>query len=228
MRVHLFVTPPQIELIPPNATLAMRCAEEALACSALVGRWTVERLAEAFREEFVVHDITPPLRRQLEIALESVAEGFLAFCHGKERSLEGRRDSSSIQVQAVLDESNVHLLRGRWVYAFACRTGVELAGVAIAAGARCYAGYESAIVMEFRAEDLTTIPADVLDAWIELVTETPLLIARGVSDEIAIKRRINALSRPVIKWCDENPGRARGLQILAQQLVSRLVVRVAS
>lgn len=155
-------------------------------------------------------------RTTLEQALAGEAQGLAFFGHGNPSSL---LDAAKA---AVLDVRNINLLRDRWVHAFACRAGTELAGEAAAAGARCFAGYESTLIVEWEPED---IPEPIRGAFVQLVTQTTVELARGIDDLDMLLRASRDTQALIIEWCDEHPGEADGIQILAQQLLMRLVVR---
>lgn len=108
------------------------------------------------------------------------------------------------------------------MHAFACRAGVQLAAEAAAAGATCFAGYRSRLLIEW---DPAEIPEPIRADFIRLVTQTTLELARGVFDERALLRAAADAQARIMAWCDANPEQASGLQIMAQQLLFSLVVR---
>lgn len=155
-------------------------------------------------------------RATLEQALAGEANGLAFFGHGNPCSLLDAAQA------AVLDAGNINLLRDRWVHAFACRAGNELAGEAAAAGARCFAGYESTLIVDWEPAD---IPEPIREAFVQLVTQTTVELARGVDELETLLLASRDTQALIIEWCDAHPGEADGIQILAQQLLMRLVVR---
>lgn len=99
---------------------------------------------------------------------------------------------------------------------------MELAGLAVAAGCACFAGYEAALIKEWSPAD---IPDAVLADFERLVSETTLALAEGERDQTALRGRLMALAAPLERWCDEHPHLAAGLSITVQQLYGRLVLR---
>lgn len=194
------------------------CHDPATRCSHWVALRNVERLSGELGCAYEMIAGASARRDALEAALAGEVDGLAFFGHGQEERLLGEQRVS------VVDETNLALLRGRWVHAFACRAGVQLAGSAAAAGVRCFAGYESALIVEW---DPDAIPLQIRGAFFELVTQTTLELARGVHDVTTIRRAARDAQAEVIAWCDEHPGEAPGLEIMAQQLLARLVVRRA-
>ena len=146
-------------------------------------------------------------RGALEQALAGEVRGLAFFGHGAEDRL---LDASGT---AALDERNLACVRGRWVHAFACRAGDHLAGPAAAAGVHCFVGYESALNVDWSPDE---IPGPIREAFIRLVTQTTLELARGVLDGDVLRRAALEAQAIVIQWCDEHPGDATGLEIMAQ------------
>lgn len=194
-------------------------AVAAARCSHWVAQRNHERLDVELGLPLMMLNGEQAHRAALEQALGDPTRGLAFFGHGSEHRLLDQGDA------AALDRDNVHLVRGRWVHAFACRAGVELAGYAAAAGSSCFVGYESALIQEW---DPDHIPQEIRSAFIQLITQTTLELARGIchADLLRGGALVDA-QEIVIAWCDEHPGDAPGLEILAHQLVARLVVRTS-
>lgn len=190
--------------------------DAATRCSHWIAQQNYQRLTVELGLATTMLEGDAARRATLEQALADAAQGLAFFGHGNPSSL---LDSAQT---AVLDASNVSLLRDRWVHAFACRAGNELAGDAAAAGARCFAGYESTLIVEWEPED---IPEPIRAAFVQLVTQTTVELARGVDELEPLLHASRDIQALIIEWCDEHPGEADGIQILAQQLLMRLVVR---
>lgn len=186
--------------------------------------WVADRVAErlaAFSAE--VTAVQPGTRSGLEVSLRQGGDGFAAFCHGREDALLGLHDGSGRE--AVLDRDNAALLRGMWGYALACRAGVELPGIAVAAGASAFAAYESAMMMEWSIQDVEALPTEIREALIQMLALVPLSLAQGHRDLHSMKQALFDLDGSIIGWCDENPDGAPGLEITVQQLHRRLVLQ---
>lgn len=182
-------------------------------------RWvalrTCERLTDELRVATAVLDGDAATRGVLEQTLTEAVRGFAFFGHGDEERLHGADGP-------VLDIHNIGRLKGRWVHAFACRAGTDLASAAAMAGVSCFVGYESSLIVEWDPDE---IPTAVRPAFAQLVTQTTLELARGVHDADAIGAALFEVQAAVISWCDEHPDEAGGLEITAQQLLTRLVLR---
>ena len=142
--------------------------------------------------------------------------GVAVFGHGSETAAFG--DGGAV----LIDGTSVHLLDGRWAYAFACRCGVELAGLAVHAGCRVFAGYEAAVIVDWDPSGAPEIEAVTAD----FLTAVPVALASGETRRSALVELLNPMAEKLMLWCSENPG-SYGLEILAQQLLERLVVRSA-
>lgn len=192
------------------------CHDEQTRCSHWIARHNCERLAAELGQVPVLLEGDQARRAPLERALAGEVRGLAFFGHGAEDRL---LDASGA---AALDEQNLASVRGRWVHAFACRAGDHLAGPAAAAGVLCFVGYESALNVDWSPDE---IPGEIHAAFILLVTQITLELARGVLDGDVLRRAALAAQAIVIQWCDEHPGEAAGLEIMAQQLLARMVVR---
>lgn len=154
-------------------------------------------------------------REALEAQLGGPLAGLVAACHGSEHQLLGAAR------QPVVDQHNAHQLSGLWVHAIACLSGSGLARLAVDRGATCFAAYIVSLIVEW---DPTEIPEPVRAPFARLVTEVSLGLSRGVRDARVLIASILADQEQVIAWCDEHPDQANGLEITAQQLVSKLVL----
>jgi hypothetical protein len=190
------------------------CHDEPTRCSHWVAQRTRERLtAEGLGTAAL--EGTQATRDSLERSLAGETTGLAFFGHGSP-------DGLYAEGVAVLDTANLHVLRARWVHAFACRAGVQLAAEAVAAGAVCFAGYRSSLLIDWDPRD---IPQPIYADFVQLVTQTTLELARGVHDDRALVRAAIEAQARIMEWCDAHPEQANGLQIMAQQLLSSLVVR---
>ena len=192
-------------------------------------RWVAERTAERLPcvrlfEERISRDALPE-------AL-AIATGLAFFGHGgeiKTLTLDQRDLNEKFldggHAEPLLDRHNTHLLTGRWLHAFACRAGTTLLDHAATAGATCAVGYESVLVMEWTPEDVEALPLDVREAFVSLTTGVTLALVGGEVEATALCAAIVEAQGRLMSWCDENPGLAPGVEILAQQLVARMVVR---
>ena len=144
-------------------------------------------------------------------------EGLAFYGHGNPDSLAGAGDKPAV------DEGNVTVLAGRWAHALACRSGIELADMAVAAGAQCFAGYEVTLIMEWVPEN---IPEPIREAFSELVTITTFNLAAGIRDRRTLARAANSLAELIVAWCNSNPDAYAGLfEVTAQQLAGALVFK---
>lgn len=187
--------------------------DESLKSSRWAGQQVSERLAA------VSFEITPIEQRGgLRAALDQLggAAGVAFFCHGSEHALIDGEKSP------ILDADNADRLRGRWAYAFACRSGVELAAIAAHHGCDAYVGYEAAVIVEWSPDD---IPDVVRSEFAELLSEAALLLATGERDQRALRTKLLAKAGPLQLWCIDHPGASRGLEITLQQLCRRVVLR---
>lgn len=153
-------------------------------------------------------------RAQLEEHLATHATGLVAVCHG------GRTQLLGTDRAPVLDEHNAHHTSGKWVHAIACLSGQELARIAVDRGATCFAAYVVSLILEW---DPDGIAAPIREAFSRLVTGVSLSLALGERDLSRLLSAILPDQEAVIAWCDQHPDLANGLEITAQQLVSKLV-----
>ncbi len=195
-------------------------------------RWmadkTIERLDNAGISVTKVLD-QDATRAGLEDALPAKRDvaGLVMLSHGR----AGYIEPGSIVDDAVigadgpaLDADNLALLRDRWGHAIACYSGTELAARACHAGAVCFAGYDTALLVEWQPDAL---PDEVLSLLAQLVTEPSHRLATGEFDQKAIRRVMRDIAKKIVRWCKANPEAAAGqmLTVTAQQFVQRLVVR---
>jgi len=202
-----------------------REGDDALRCT----RWIADvHLARANALQLPVHAILDgaAVRGALEQAASSTrVDGLILLGHGQEGSFVPLLDDAMMGADGLpaLDRDNVGLTTGRWVHTLACRSGTELAGIAVHAGATCFAGYDVALLVDWIPEELD----DLGDSFARLVTATSFLLQAGMVDERAIKRDISDLADSVFVACDASCSReAANIRITAGQLVDRLVIRV--
>lgn len=213
-------------------------AEAALERSAWVARITERALTTDGHDARLVAAPTG-----LRDALSASFEGVALYAHGAQAPIvssprEAKRGTHAPRTDAtdytrpailhragdpILDAYNLKVLSGRWAYAFACRSGVELAGQAVQQGCTCFVGYEVALQLDWNPEDL---PIEVRADLERFLTATVRAIARGERDADAIGRALFALAEPVELWLHEHPGTAQGIEILLTQLKNRLVLRL--
>lgn len=193
--------------------------------------WIAEQNALRLKQDetTVVHRVVDAdvTRASFEGALGHDIQGIAAFTHGQAHDTRhGLHDALlGVEGESILDGDNVALLAGRWVHAFACRSGVELPGLAVAAGSTCFVGYEIALLVEWSPEE---IPAPIRTAFIALVTEVTWQLANGARDQKSILQALAPHQEVILGWCDAHPGEAGGVAITAQQLMSGLVCRSSS
>jgi hypothetical protein len=193
-------------------------------------RWVAERTAERLVASARLFDERIS-RHALPEALVT-ATGLAFFGHGGEiKTLTpDQRDLNEKFLdgghpEPLLDRHNTHLLTGRWLHAFACRAGTTLLDHTVAAGATCAVGYESVLIMEWTPEDVEALPPEIREAFVSLTTGVTLALAGGEVEATALCAALVEAQGRLMSWCDENPGGAPGLEILAQQLVARMAVR---
>lgn len=208
MTVWLMVAPehPDDEALPNTAWIAQQTIATApRAPIALTGRGAVrltfERLVSA----------TP--------ALEGVA--FLG--HGFEDRLFDADRVPCADGPALLDADNIALLRGCWVHAFACWSGLTLAAKAVAQGVAIYVGYHRSLDAGWE------FPPSATPEFVELVTCTTRALLAGERDERALRANASRAADDFYLALEALPDaqRSRGwmwLHALAQQLVDDMVV----
>ena len=178
-----------------------------------VSRWTRERLSAEGRAVRVLEG-TEATREALEAALPA-AEGLCAFTHGRvDAILDGER-------RPVLDHRNLHLLRDRWAWLFACLAGTELAGASAHAGAACVVGFVASVIVEWEEADL---PPGLAEDFRRLTTEVPSALAAGERDSHRLLAALVPLVDAVLDFYADHPTPPAGFDITAQQLLNRLVV----
>lgn len=212
-------------------------AEEALARAAWVARIHERDLRAAGHEALRI-----AATRGLRDELERTSSGLALYAHGNQPPMvppdrvDGeaqdrlRRDPTaylrpSIQHRAgepILDLDNLDRLKGRWVYAFACRAGVELAGQAVQQGCPLFVGYQVALQLDWSLDDL---PPEILAAFERFLSATLLELADGRTDRERIGRRLYELAEPVEQWLIAHPEVGQGVMVLMAQLKGRLVIR---
>ncbi|GAB4542103.1 MAG: hypothetical protein Tsb0020_54710 [Haliangiales bacterium] len=195
-------------------------------------RWmadrTIERLADADvpTETVLDHNAT---RAGLETVLSAEQEvaGLVMLSHGRAGSIEPGRMVDDAVMGAdgpALDADNSALLHDRWGHAIACHAGTELAARACQAGAVCFAGYDTALHVDWHPNELSD---ELLPLLARLVTETSHRLAACEFDHQALQRAVNDIADEIEAWCESQPDDApeQMLVITAQQFVERLVVR---
>jgi hypothetical protein len=120
--------------------------------------------------------------------------------------------------QPLLDRSNVSVIRGRWLHAFACRTGQILADAAVVDGAEAYAGYSCPLFVDAVTEAHLARLGEPFEC---LLTETSACLAEGVRDARVIQQRLSAL----VDEIELDDADFMTVGILADQLLSRLILR---
>lgn len=136
---------------------------------------------------------------------------------------------------ALVDTHNVSMLSGRWVHAIACRSAGELAREAVLNGVAAWAGYTSALHVDFDPE---VLPLEGRALFEQFVTVTSCLLARGERCSLAIKGELDEPRLALVAWVDEQlesfdaltEEQVRALDSLrwfTEQLVDRLEVHVA-
>lgn len=190
---------------------AWREDDKALWNSHWVARQTLRRIQEPAN----VLEREAAVREALESALrEPAVEGLALFGHGCPHAAFG-----SDRCEA-LDARNLELVKDKWVHAFACLTGEELA--LSATSAEIFVGYNTSLVVEWSVEDL---PPELRELLAKLVTVTTAALFEGVRDKKELQRRAENAADDVALWLNENmPEGSLGVGVLTDQLVTRMVV----
>ncbi len=188
--------------------------DPSLVNSRVVADWTVKRLREAGHELAVRADWDAERAAFVD---GSGVGGFALFAHGDEWTVFGQSGTPA------LDGSNVAACAGAWVWAYACRTGVELGPRAIAAGATRWVGFFAAVHVDWIVDE---IPVEVAADFEALATEVPAQLAAAALDEAALRLRIRQLGEAILEVLDDT-GKfpdAVGIQLSVQQLVDHLQI----
>ena len=99
--------------------------------------------------------------------------GLAFFGHGAEDRLFDAERAPRADGPGLLDSSNVALLRGCWVHAYACWSGKTLAAQAVEQGITIYVGYRRPLDAGW------TCPPWAEQALVDLVTCTSLALLAG-------------------------------------------------
>lgn len=152
------------------------------------------------------------------LSLDSHA-ALTAFGHGDQWSIKDARGGDAVH------RENLHLLTGRVVYAFACQTGDELARHAMEAGARCYAGYRTSVIVQW---DLRSLHADIHPSLIALATHAAGRVLEGVWDLSQLQRELSDLADVLTLKLQAHDQDDMGLYGFMTGLVDNLVVLSAA
>ena len=156
---------------------------------------------------------------ELSDAIHGDVVGVVFCAHGNEWAVYGHDG------QPLLDAASSGQLSGTWVHALACLCGVELAGQAVHAGVKCFAGYTIQLIVDF---DPNMLAPPVRAALAALVCSTTQMLHDGEVDELAFQRqarhRLDAVQDAILQSGTDDD---RYVGIFAGQLARRLVVRSA-
>jgi hypothetical protein len=199
-----------------------RTGDDALLNSAWIAAQTI---ASAPHPPAVIEG-SGAVRAALEAHVRATPElsGLAFFGHGaRDRLFDASRSPADPDGPAAIDTENVHLLRGCWIHAFACLSGVTLAERAVVLGATIYVGYRRPLDVGW------TVPPPAEREFIEMVTCVTLALLAGERDERkllgAVSRAVDAffLALEAVPDVDQLPG-WMWLHKLGQDLVDALVV----
>lgn len=141
------------------------------------------------------------------------AAGLCLFGHGDTDAVYGADDAPAL---------DRHNLRGRWVHAFACRTGLGLARTARERGVGCYLGYDVALLVGWSIESLHP---ELRARLAGLVVAASAALLRGVRARRVLLREVSDAADALVDWINANaPDEHLGLGVLADMLVSRVVL----
>jgi hypothetical protein len=177
--------------------------------------WVAQRTLGRVREPAHLIEREAAVRATLETALsEPTIEGVALFGHGRPHAVFGADRAEA------LDAANLRLVDAKWVHAFACLTGQELARSAVAAD--IFVGYRVALIVEWSVDELPVPLADKLAA---LVTSTTAALFEGERTPAELRSRAEVAAEDVAGWLFDNaPEGHMGIHILAEQLVDRMVI----
>ncbi len=178
-------------------------------------RWVAHQTLARVGQPAVLLEGNQAVRASLESALvDPEVRGVALFSHGRPHAVFG------VDGLAAFDATNLPLVESKWVHAFACLTGHELARCAT--DTDIFVGYEAALIVNWCPTDL---PHELEVRLARLVTETTVAIFEGIRDQRELRRRANAAAEDLAAWISDNdPDGHLGLCVLAQQLVDRMVV----
>lgn len=206
MKPWLLVAPerPDDTSLPAASRIARETAARApLGPTVLAGRGAVRAAFEGLL------DATPGLA------------GLAFFGHGADDRLYDADRPPEGKGPALLDRENVSRLRGFWIHAFACWSGNALATHAVESGAEIYVGYKRPL------DAVTEVPADVVEAFLALVTTTTLALVQGERDERALRGRASLAADDLYLVLETLPDDTPGLiwlYPLAEALVDDMIV----
>ena len=194
---------------------------------ALINRaWIAAQTIACAPRPPTVLDGTGAVRAALEAHVRATPElsGLAFFGHGaSDRLFDANRSPADSDGPAAIDTENVHLLRGCWIHAFACLSGMTLATRAVALGAALYVGYQTPLDVGW------TVPPPAEREFVEMVTCVTLALLAGERDERKLKatvsRTVDAffIALESVPDVDQIPG-WMWLHKLGQDLVDSLVV----
>jgi len=199
-----------------------RSDDDALLNSAWIAKQTIAR---APRPPAVI-DGTGAVRAALEAHVQANPElsGFAFFGHGaSDRLFDANRSPADPHGSAAVDTENVHLLRGCWIHAFACLSGMRLATRAVVLGAALYVGYQRSLDVGW------TVPPPAEREFIDMVTCVTIALLEGERDERKLKSIVSGavdaffIALEAVPDVDRIPG-WMWLHKLGQDLVDSLVV----
>lgn len=154
-----------------------------------------------------------------EIRANPPREGVVFAGHGRANALLDGQPERNV----VFDAADAAAATCGWLHAICCQAGVELAGGAAARGLR-FVGYETSLVVEW---DIAQIPKEALPLLEAVASEASAALVDGVRDTAGLRLRVNGAAQRLIGWIEANPSLGEGLhlEIIAQQLAGRVVVR---
>lgn len=198
-----------------------RLDDDALTRSAWIAQQTIDRAphppavlagSDAVRVAFEQHvRATPELT------------GVAFFGHGaKDRLFDANRPPQK-DSPAAIDTENVALLRGCWIYAFACLSGTMLARHAVELGAAIYVGYQQPLDVGWN------FPPPAEREFIEMVTCVTLALLAGERDERTLRAMASRAADAFFEALEKVPDAQdwpgwMWLHKLGQDLVDSLVV----
>lgn len=200
-----------------------RSDDEALTSSAWVAEQTMARLSH--RPPLVLQG-AQAVRSELAAALQAqnALEGVAFFGHGgPDRLFDANRSPTDPNGPAALDTDNVALCAGRWVYAFACWSGQQLAARAVYQGVSLYVGYRVPLEVGW------TVPPPASPEFVDLVSCITAALLAGERDERTLRAKASAAADRFIEALNQIPEADlppgwMWLHKLAQDLVDQLAV----
>ena len=165
------------------------------------------------------------IRATFEVTLQNNPdiEGLAFFGHGAEDRLFDANRPPKTNGPALLDSDNLHMLRGKWIHAFACWSGKKLAIEAVLNGISIYVGYRRPLDVGW------AFPPSATNEFKNLVTCTTRALASGERDERALQTNASRAADEFFIALESIPDEHRSsgwiwLHALAQQLVDDMVV----